>query len=278
MLDRKFCKALLLGSVSAALVIPGYSQSATPLGGNDRTGQTTGTTGTSRQDGIANDRTGRSETGGAISQAIEMNAAEVEAGKMASSKAENAQVKQFADMMVKDHTDALTKLRALPGGTTADATINAKHKQTGGKLSKLSGAEFDREYMKAMVSDHQEAVKFFERQSGRGSSGNTNATSSGPATESSRSAGAVPTGGPNTQQPSSSGGGTAGGSSDLSRLSQELLPTVRHHLELAEQIQRDLRANTKPSTSGSNSNSSSPNSSSSSNGGTRNPNNADPTK
>jgi uncharacterized protein (DUF305 family) len=48
-------------------------------------------------------------------------------------------------------------------GSTAE--INSAHKSSVNKLTKLSGAEFDREYVKAMVEDHEKDVKAFELQS-----------------------------------------------------------------------------------------------------------------
>jgi len=62
----------------------------------------------------------------ALMRAIEMNVAEVQAGKAAESNTQNARVKSFAQMMVKDHNEALTELRAIPGaGNTADVKASA---------------------------------------------------------------------------------------------------------------------------------------------------------
>ena len=43
--------------------------------------------------------------------------------------------------------------------------VEGKAKSTLDRLSKLSGAEFDREYMQAMVDDHKEDVSAFENAS-----------------------------------------------------------------------------------------------------------------
>src|SRR4051812_40407338 len=51
-------------------------------------------------------------------QAIEMNTAEVQIGHIAADKAQNSQVKNYAMMMIKDHTDALAKLQGNATGTT----------------------------------------------------------------------------------------------------------------------------------------------------------------
>lgn len=42
--------------------------------------------------------------------------------------------------------------------------LSAEHKAMKSKLSKLSGAEFDRQYMQAMVKDHAKSVQLFEKQ------------------------------------------------------------------------------------------------------------------
>jgi putative membrane protein len=48
-----------------------------------------------------------------VEDAAKGNRAEVELGKMVESKAKDPEVKQFAQMMVKDHTDALNQLQKL---------------------------------------------------------------------------------------------------------------------------------------------------------------------
>ena len=99
-----------------------------------------------------------------IEKASEGGVAEVEMGKLASQKAQSAEVKQFGDRMVKDHTAANDKLMKLASdkGVVASKDMDASSKREYDKLSKLSGAEFDREYMKNMVSDHEKDVKEFQ--------------------------------------------------------------------------------------------------------------------
>jgi putative membrane protein len=90
----------------------------------------------------------------AIAQA---NIAEVAAGKMAVEKTTNADVKQFAQMMVDDHGKGLdeTKKVAAAKNVTLPTEPDAAHKQMADKLQKMSGAAFDKEYVsKAGVADH----------------------------------------------------------------------------------------------------------------------------
>jgi putative membrane protein len=46
--------------------------------------------------------------------------------------------------------------------------MDPKHKAASDKLSRLSGADFDREYMRMMVKDHAKKVEMFEREATKG--------------------------------------------------------------------------------------------------------------
>jgi len=72
-----------------------------------------------------------------LSQAIEINEAEVEVGRLASSRAMDKRVKDFANMMVKDHTAGLQKLEKLPGGK-ASTKLSADHDKLKTRLSDLA--------------------------------------------------------------------------------------------------------------------------------------------
>lgn len=92
--------------------------------------------------------------------------AEVELGKLASTKAQNAEVKSFAQKMVTDHTKANDELKALAKekNVTLPTTLDSAHQSTMSDLQGLSGAEFDKEYVNAMVKDHEATVQLFEKQ------------------------------------------------------------------------------------------------------------------
>jgi putative membrane protein len=87
--------------------------------------------------------------------------AEVELGKLASTRGGNAQVKEFGQLMVKDHMSAGDQLKQIASRSNVDAgaaAIDDKHQALITKLSALKGADFDREYMKAMVDGHQDVL------------------------------------------------------------------------------------------------------------------------
>lgn len=87
--------------------------------------------------------------------------AEVELGRLVQQKSKDRDVRQFAAMMIEDHTAAATELKQVAARanlTTTGDKHAEDHNDLRERLGKLSGVEFDREYIKAMVDDHQEAV------------------------------------------------------------------------------------------------------------------------
>jgi putative membrane protein len=92
---------------------------------------------------------------------------EVELGKVAAAKAKNADVKAFAERMVKDHSAANEKLKAAAkaAGHTAPTELNDKHQKTLDKFKDYKGTDFDKDYVECMVKDHEEAAKAFEKAS-----------------------------------------------------------------------------------------------------------------
>lgn len=102
-----------------------------------------------------------------VNQAAEGGLAEVELGKMAETKAANTQVKQFAERMVHDHTQANDQLKQVASdeGIQLPDHISQKDRMLKARLSKLSGDQFDKVYMQNMVKDHQKDVAQFKRES-----------------------------------------------------------------------------------------------------------------
>jgi len=95
---------------------------------------------------------------------------EVELGRVAAQQGASDAVKQFGQRMVDDHSKANSELMSLASskGITLPAELDAKHREHVTKMSGMSGADFDREYGKMMVSDHRKDVSEFEKQSTRG--------------------------------------------------------------------------------------------------------------
>jgi putative membrane protein len=96
--------------------------------------------------------------------------AEVELGKLALQRASDPAVKEFAQRMVADHTRANSELKAvaLKKNIQLPTDLTSGQKSKMDKLSKLSGAEFDKQYMSDMVKDHEEDVEDFKTQAEQG--------------------------------------------------------------------------------------------------------------
>jgi putative membrane protein len=93
------------------------------------------------------------------------NSGEVEQAQLAKTKASDPQVKKFAAMMVKDHTQA--KQKGMQFGKSAglaqeDSTtaheLQTKADQTLATLKAAEPTAFDNAYMKAQVVQHQEVL------------------------------------------------------------------------------------------------------------------------
>jgi putative membrane protein len=89
---------------------------------------------------------------------------EVELGKVAAARAQAAEVKAFGQQMADDHSKANARLKQVAAnkGISMPAQMTPEHKAKLDQLSALSGEEFDRKYMDAMVKDHEEDVTKFE--------------------------------------------------------------------------------------------------------------------
>ena len=96
--------------------------------------------------------------------------AEVALGKLAQQQATSAAVKDFANMMVTDHSKANDELMALAKSkniTLPDSVSNDK-KDAMMDLSKKTGADFDKAYVDMMIDGHKKTIDLFEDESKNG--------------------------------------------------------------------------------------------------------------
>lgn len=94
---------------------------------------------------------------------------EVEAGKLAQTKAADASVQKFAGMMVEHHGKANDELAALAKSHNLEvpSTLADDGADKLEKLREKAGEDFDEEYIDMMVDAHQDAIDLFEKQSKR---------------------------------------------------------------------------------------------------------------
>lgn len=127
--------------------------------------------------------------------------AEVELAEVAQERASN-DVKELANRIKQDHAQANQQLKSLASdkGAELPTSMDRKHKREKDRLAKLQGQEFDRAYVDAMIKDHKQAIREFEKQAR------------------------------DAKDP------------EVKAFAAQTLPTLKQHLEQAQQIQKDLKA------------------------------------
>lgn len=89
-------------------------------------------------------------------------AAEIQLGQLALQKTGNDAVKKFAQRMIDDHAAIARSLKPFGDELgVLDARPTKADKQSYDRLSALSGADFDREYLAEMVRDHHKDLQDF---------------------------------------------------------------------------------------------------------------------
>ena len=97
---------------------------------------------------------------------------EVELGEHAAANAASSDVREFGRRMVQDHGKANGELKALAAtkGVSLPSTMSSEHGEAAQELMKMSGADFDKAYMREMVADHEKDVAAFRKQAASGQS------------------------------------------------------------------------------------------------------------
>ena len=128
--------------------------------------------------------------------ATEAQLAEINFGRLAAEQAGSADVKQFGQQMVDDHTKGLAEVNkaADKAGLATAPSMNAKDKDMFTKLTSLKGADFDKEYIPSQVAAHKGAVALFQAEAKNGKN------------------------------------------DDLKAVAEKLLPMLQHHLEMAQKL------------------------------------------
>ena len=137
--------------------------------------------------------------------AAEGGIAEVEAGQLAQDKGNSQQVKDFGAMMVKDHSAANEKLKALAASKNVTLPTSPSVGQMAAKtkLNVLSGDTFDKSYVKGQISAHRQTIALFRKEI------------------------------------------SSGQDADAKAFATETLPTVRSHLKAVVKIAADMGIKTK---------------------------------
>jgi putative membrane protein len=138
-----------------------------------------------------------------VKEAAQGGLMEVKLGQTAKDHSSSAELKNYGEMLVKDHSKANERLSQLASqkGVNLAKEMEAKHTDTIKDMEKKSGADFDRAFIEHAVKDHRKNISKFER-----ASRDLN-------------------------------------DSELKAFAMETLPTLRAHLAEAERIARSLGVN-----------------------------------
>lgn len=107
--------------------------------------------------------------------------AEVEFSKLAQGNATAPAVKEFANMMVNDHSAVNEELKtaAASKNISLPAAISEGKQEDLNKLAEKKGADFDKEYMDHMVNHHKDAVDLFQKEASDGKDADLKAWAAG---------------------------------------------------------------------------------------------------
>jgi putative membrane protein len=102
-----------------------------------------------------------------INQAWNINTTEIKLGQIAQTRATNQDVRGFAQMMITDHSKLNTELQTLAAQVsgTVPLQLEKTNQDLIDRLTKLSGSDFDKQYMGAMIDGHASAIGTFEERS-----------------------------------------------------------------------------------------------------------------
>jgi putative membrane protein len=97
--------------------------------------------------------------------------AEVNFGRLATKLASNADVRKFGQQMVEDHSKANQELNKMAADKrlAVSPAMDREHQGMFEKLARLSGADFDKAYVRGQLRDHEQAVRLFEDEAKNGS-------------------------------------------------------------------------------------------------------------
>lgn len=132
-----------------------------------------------KMDSSAADSTGKAAIPATVSKADQdfaVNTAnagmtEIQAGQLAEQQGVAKDVKAYGAMMVKDHTEAADKLKAIAAqkNITLPSSVSADMQKNLDDLKAKSGKDFDKAYIDMMISDHKKVISAFEDESKNGS-------------------------------------------------------------------------------------------------------------
>jgi putative membrane protein len=101
-----------------------------------------------------------------LTMAAQTDMTEAHLGQLAANQATSQEVKDFAQMLVADHTSDYQQLGMLASKTnnTIPKGLDAKQEKMVAPFEKLKGAAFDRRFAHEMIAGHTKAIAEYKRE------------------------------------------------------------------------------------------------------------------
>lgn len=101
---------------------------------------------------------------------VTANQVDIDAGKLAKSKSNNKEVREFAERMITDHTgvnkaatELVTRLKVKPQENPTSASLKKGGDEMLNRLKGFKGAEFDKAYVDNEVTYHQTVLDALDK-------------------------------------------------------------------------------------------------------------------
>ena len=106
-----------------------------------------------------------------VEYAGEVDLTAIQLGRLAQNRASNSEVKNFGRSLAQEHSEDLAKLTTAANkvGAVAPNNLDEIHKAIVGRVKGHRGKNFDHQFLKAVINEHENAVVSFQREADHGS-------------------------------------------------------------------------------------------------------------
>lgn len=157
-------RELVILAAAASFALGGCSTMMGPEGSAGTTGASAGAMNAGMMDRTPTAR------GAYVQMAASSDMFEIQSSQLAMSRAQTPAVRQFAEMMVREHTQLSQQLMAAAraSGMAMSPTMLPMHAEMLARLQAMSGAAFEAEYGRQQLMAHEMAVALHSNYAARG--------------------------------------------------------------------------------------------------------------
>lgn len=151
-------RTLFVGALATTLIAGGNSVFAQGYHSGSATG--TAATDTTKKGNLT------SSDARFLRDVAEANQGEIDMAQIAVQKSQNADVKQYAQKLLDDHTAQQKQLQQLAQqkGVTLKEKPEMRENHEIHRLNDASAKNFDKDYLKYMIKDHEKDIKAFQKE------------------------------------------------------------------------------------------------------------------